>query len=53
MAFLDHIRACNNAGDLSDWLPFRVSGATVGTVRGTAEPRRSSSGLRLRWSVTA
>ncbi|MEX2642056.1 MAG: DUF4743 domain-containing protein [Acetobacterales bacterium] len=33
MAFLDHIRACNNGGDRAGWLPFRVAGATVGTVR--------------------
>jgi 8-oxo-dGTP pyrophosphatase MutT (NUDIX family) len=33
MAFLDHIRALNNAGDLSGWLPFRVAGIDAGHVQ--------------------
>ncbi len=33
MSFLDHIRACNNAGDLSDFLPFQVSARRLGWVR--------------------
>lgn len=33
MSFLDRIRACNNAGDLSSYLPFRVDGVRVGWVR--------------------
>jgi 8-oxo-dGTP pyrophosphatase MutT (NUDIX family) len=33
MSFLDRIRACNNAADLSAYRPFRVDGIRVGWVR--------------------
>ncbi|MBI4185353.1 MAG: DUF4743 domain-containing protein [Proteobacteria bacterium] len=33
MGFLDHIRACNNAGDLSRFLPLLVAGRRLGWVR--------------------